>query len=261
MNLFGGAPAYTRKIAGGVAVALLWLWTTAPRRGIPRRALLVGVWAITLAALIGGRAGYILENHRYFQQHPGAAFDLHRTGGMHGHGAWIGGLIALAIWSWATSQDWRASNDLFAAPALLVAASAWWACAQAACAWGRALWQAPPLVRWLIIELPDQYHTIEPRFAVQYIGAAWAASLALVGLVMRKRERWLLPIYFAGAAAISLLRDDPAPIWPILPMGPTWRSDTLLSLLLALLLLGIHLLTQRASINQAIPSRCYDLSN
>ncbi|MFP4395160.1 MAG: prolipoprotein diacylglyceryl transferase family protein, partial [Anaerolineales bacterium] len=243
MNLWGGAPPYTRKIAGGAAIALFWLWASAPRRGIPRRAVLIGVWAITLAALIGGRAGYLLENQAYFRQHPGAAFDLHRTGGMHGHGAWIGGLIALAIWCRVTARGWHLGSDLFAAPALLVAASAWWACAQAKCAWGRALWQAPPLVRWLIVELPDPYHAIEPRFAVQYIGAAWAASLALAGLVMRKRERWLLPIYFAGAAALSLLRADPAPIWPISPIGPTWRSDTLLSLLLALLLLGINLLT------------------
>lgn len=239
MNLWRGAPPYTRKIAAGVAMALLWLWVTAPRRGIPRRVLLVGVWAITLAALIGGRAGYILENQAYFRHHPSAIYDLHRTGGLHGHGAWIGGLLALAIWSRVAAQGWRDSGDFFAAPALLVAASAWGACAQAKCAWGRALWQAPPLVRWLIVDLPDQYHTIEPRYAVQYIGAAWAASLALVGLAMRKHERWLLPIYFAGAAALSLLRADPAPTWPILQ---PWRSDTLLSLLLAFLLLGLNVL-------------------
>ena len=250
MNLFGGVPAYTRKIAGGVAVALLWLWVSAPRRGISRRVLLTGVWAITLAALIGGRAGYVIENQRYFQQHPGAAFDLRDVGGLHGHGAWIGGLIALVIWSQVTSQGWRNGGDFFTVPALLVAASAWWACAQTACVWGRAMWQAPPLVRWLIVELPDRYHTIEPRFAVQYIGAAWAASLALAGLAMQKRERWLLPIYFAGTAALSLLRADPAPKWPILQ---PWRSDTLLSLLLAFLLLGLSIL-QRANHNVVPPN-------
>ncbi len=242
MNLWRGAPPYTQKIAAGVAVALLWLWATATRREVPRRAILIGVWAITLAALIGGRAGYILENQAHFRQHPGAIYDLHRAGGLHGHGAWIGGLIALVIWSRVTSQGWRAGSDLFAAPALLVAASAWGACAQAKCAWGRAMWQAPPLVRWLIVDLPDQYHTIEPRYAVQYIGAAWAAILALASLAMHRRERWLLPIYFAGAAALSLLRADPTPTWPMLQ---PWRSDTLLSLLLAFLLLGLNVL-QRA---------------
>ncbi|NBD36362.1 MAG: hypothetical protein GVY30_10265 [Chloroflexi bacterium] len=253
MNLFGGVPAYTRKIAGGMAVALFWLWVSAPRRGIPHRTLLIGAWVITLAALIGGRAGYVIENQRYFQQHPGDAFDLRDVGGLHGHGAWIGGLIALVIWSQATSQSWREGGDFFTAPALLVAASAWWTCAQAACAWGRAMWQAPPLVRWLIVELPDRYHTIEPRYAVQYIGAACAASLALAGLVMQKRERWLLPIYFVGTAALSLLRADPAPTGPILPH---WRNDTLLSLLLAFALLGMNVL-QRAYNNLA-PRNTHD---
>jgi prolipoprotein diacylglyceryltransferase len=218
---------YTLKVVAGALAAGLWLWLRAPRAGLERRTMRLWIGSVALAALLGGRAGYVLGNAAYFAQHPALILRMDRAGGVHGGSAMLGALVVIGLWALVTRRSTAALLSLLTPAALCVAAGSWWGCAGAGCAWGREIVAAVDGVRWFAAMLPDVYHTVTLRYAVQPLGAAWALILALGALKLRKHAGLVLGLYWLGSAGLTLLRADPAPRWGAV------RVDTALDLALA----------------------------
>jgi len=226
---------YTQRIVAGVALALLWIWMMGPRRGFDRRRLIGLVWLLALGALLGGRLGYVLENVRYFTDRPGDVVAVRQIGGLHGAGAWFGGAFALIVWSRLRGEALFSLLQLILPAALLVAAGAWWGCADAGCAWGQEALSAPSALRWLVVDAPDLYHTVKPRYAVQLIAALVALLMAGLAMLFPGRSYLFVAGYLLGAAGLGLLRADPAVmIWG-------YRLDGWMRLALTIFLMGLCL--------------------
>lgn len=220
---------YTLKVTLGTLVACVVLWWRAPRFDIMRQSLSPWMGLLAITAVFGGRLGYVTGNAAYFMAHPAAIFRLDQAGGLHGSSALAGGWLAAWMWARTTRTSTRTVLDFLAPAALCVAASAWWGCVGVGCAWGRSAIVIPGWQRWIVVEVPDIYRAIEPRYAVQIIGAVWALGLA--GLVAARR-RWgsaALGVYLLGTAGLTFLRADPVP-----QLG-TVRADFILDLALAIL--------------------------
>lgn len=230
---------YTLRLMVGVVVGLVWLWFAGPRRGFERQQLSGLVWAVAGGALFLGRVGYVLSQRAYFLHHPWDMFRLWEIGGWHGSGAWLGGIVAAWIWSRAAGRSLAPVLSLLAPSALLVVAGAWYGCADAGCAWGREMLAPHPLLRWAVVEGPDLYRTVMPRYAVRIAGAVWAVVTAGLAVGLGKRSLWAVSLYAAGAAGLSFLRAD-----PVLMLGP-YRCDLILNAALALLTAGLQMRDSR----------------
>lgn len=222
---------YSLRLGGGVLVALLWLWWAAPRYGLHRVQSVGVVWAVLLGGLVGGRIGYAVGNPVYFAQHPWDLFRLARVGGLHGAGAWLGGLGAALCWTRREPGRWSAVLAWLTPAALAVAAGAWWGCAAAGCAWGRTVPRPAALVPWVSLS-PDLYHDVTFRYAVQPVAALWALALIPFAVALKQQGGWAAVLYWVGAALLTGWRADPVPL-----LGG-WRVDTWLDWGLALGLAG-----------------------
>lgn len=225
---------YTQRIVAGVIIALSWVWIMGPKRGFDRRRLIGLVWMLAVGALLGGRLGYVIEHVRYFTERSGDIVTLRQTGGLHGVGAWLGGALALTIWSHFWGDALFPLLRLMLPATLLVAAGAWWACANAGCAWGQEALNAPTALRWLVMDMPDLYHMVRPRYPVQLIAAL--AALLMAGLAMLYPAHSYLfgAGYMLGVAGVSLLRAD-----PVMMIGG-YRLEGWMHLGLALWLMGLY---------------------
>jgi hypothetical protein len=195
----------------------------------PSRVTLGLLWATSIAALIAGRWGYIMGNWSYFAQNPAAILQLRQVGGLHGGSAWVGGLLAAGLW--ARTQRVFVSDVIarLSPLAFLTAAGAWWGCAAVGCAWGREAWRASTWTQQIIIvEAPDMYHTVVPRYAVQNLGMVWALAMALFAIIVPRCGALAIAVYLLGEAALTQVRADPVPT-----LGP-YRIDLLLNLGLSL---------------------------
>lgn len=239
---------YTLKVAAGALIAGLWLWQRAPRAGFDRRTMRFWICGVTLAALIGGRAGYALGTIAYFAQHPALLLRLDRVGGLHGGSAMIGALLVAGLWAAVARRSVSAIVSFLSPAVLFVAAGTWWGCVSAGCAWGRETLAATDGARWFTALLPDVYQTLTLRYAVQPAGAVWALVLALLAVALGKRGGLALGLYWLGSAGLTLLRADPVPKvgMPIFDASifdastNDIRLDTVLDFALAI---GITLLT------------------
>ena len=224
---------YTLKVAAGALIAGLWLWHRAPPAGFDRRTIRPWIWGVALAALIGGRAGYVLGNLPYFAQHPALLLRLDRLGGLHGGGAMIGVLLVAGLWAAMTHRSVAAVASFLSPAVLFVAAGAWWGCIDAGCAWGREALAATGGARWETRLLPDIYQTLALRYAVQPAGAIGALILSLLAAALGKRGGLALALYWLAAAGLTLLRADPVPMIGTVMQGSI-RLDTVVSLALAI---------------------------
>ncbi len=237
-------PLYTLRVTLGAALGVLWLWWAAPRRGFSRARAAGLLWSVAAMALLAARLGYALGQPAYFRAHPADLWRLTAVGGVHGASAWLGGLLAAWIWArWADRAPTEVWN-LLAPASLLVAAGAWWACLDRGCAWGRVALSSPPGWRWAVAELPDLYHVVMPRYAVQTLGAAGALLLLPLALGERRCAGLAVALYLVGAAALTHLRADPVP-----QLGP-YRADLLLNVALALGLWGTYWRAWRARMKE-----------
>lgn len=257
-------PPYTLRIALGILSGLCWLGLTSIKDRLlpslstaqePTRKVLIKnlaklnsfisappsprwtswmtltfVWIISTAALTMGRLGYVVGNWPYFSQSPSSMIQLRRVGGLHGGSAWMGGILAAGLWA-RTQRRFASDTVAHLAPlALLTAAGAWWGCADVGCAWGQEAWQGLTKVqRLIIVEAPDLYHTMAPRYAVQNLGLIWALAMALCAMLIPQCGALAVAAYLLGEAALTQLRGDPV------PMLGSYRVDLLLSLSLALI--------------------------
>ena len=202
---------------------------------LPSRMTLELLWVTSVAALTIGRWGYVVGNWPYFAQNPAAILQLRQVGGLHSGSAWIGGMLAAGLWA-RSKRLWVADVIARLSPiALLTAAGAWWGCADVGCAWGRETWQAftwthaaPVWHRIIMVEAPDIYHTVLPRYAVQNLGMMWALVTALSAMMVPRWGALAVASYLLGEAALTQIRGDPVPM-----LGP-YRVDLLLNLGLSL---------------------------
>ncbi len=217
----------------------------APRRGLDRRRMIGLVWILAAGALLGGRLGYVLEHVSYFAARPGEILAIRQTGGLHGIGAWIGGALAFFMHTRWTSATWRPLLRLVVPAGLLVAAGAWWGCADAGCAWGREAPNAPLALRWLVVGAPDLYHVFRPRYAVQGIAALLALLMGGLAMLFPRRSCLFIAGYMLGLAALISLRADPA------LMLAGHRLDGWTHLVCAIGSIGLYIMGQRLTSYQS----------
>jgi hypothetical protein len=96
-----------------------------------------------------------------------------------------------------------------------------------------------------VVEAPDIYHVVAPRYAVQGLGAVWALVMAILAVGWRPRSGVALALYFAGSAGLTFLRDD------LVPRMGTLRSDFVLDLALAATLLLIPLAVRQSRVRHS----------
>lgn len=211
---------YTLRITGAVVSAAAWLiWQTSHTK-LP--SLSIGLLAMTILALILGRAGYVATNAAYFHQNPDHILAVRGAPGLHGFGAVLGGMLGAVIWAILDGQRvWTLLSRLSPA-ALWVAAGAWWACSDAGCLWGRTVQDPQGLQRWWVTPTPDLYHNVALRIAVADLGAGLAILTTLLALWLKNRGFYAFTLYLLGATCLTLLREDPSPTLESL------RLDTLL---------------------------------
>lgn len=183
-----------------------------------------------VGGVVGARVGHVLLNWHYFSDHSDEITRL-SVGGLDWHGALIGGLLGI----WVVSR-WRrvAFAPLLDAltPLLpLLTLGGWLGCAvrHVHCAYGvevETLALYPPL---LVVESPDVYGIIAPRYNTHLFGTLLAlVTLVLVGWLfwrdrLHGRRFWLvLALLSAGMFVIGLYRAD-----SVLHVGAL-RADQLL---------------------------------
>jgi prolipoprotein diacylglyceryltransferase len=225
---------YTQRVVVGVVFALLWVWIMGPRRGFDRRRLIGLVWMLALGTLLIGRLGYVLENVHYFTDRPDDIVAVRQIGGLHGTGTWLGGALVLVMWAYFRGEAPFPLLRLMLPAALLVAAGAWWGCADAGCAWGQEALNAPSALQWLVVRAPDLYHTVRPRYVVQLLATLLALLMAGPAMLLPARSYLFGAGYGLGIAGLGLLRADPAVIiWG-------YRLDGWMHVGLAVCLIGLY---------------------
>lgn len=193
-----------------------------------------GLLVAAIAAIVGGRLGYVWANWSYFQQHPGE-IALVWQGGLSYHGALLAGFLALWIWSRRQHRPFTTLGSLFAPALCLLSAFGWLACWLEGCAYGRET----SLGFWAG-DLPDSFGVFAVRYQTQWLGFGWSLFLLLAMLLFGRRFRlapwllfWLTLLALSiGRLLITFLRGD-----QVLMVGH-WRVDTLLEGALVLFSLG-----------------------
>jgi phosphatidylglycerol:prolipoprotein diacylglycerol transferase len=226
---------YTALVDVGLAVGLAWLYLGAPKAK-------AGRWLDAgLAAVFGGLAGarlvYCFANGGYYFEHPEEIIMIWQ-GGLDWTGAALGGLLGAGLYCSRAREPLAPIWDLLAWPLVLLSLFSWSGCLAAGCAYGAqpAVGQAPA---WLVVNAPDLYGIMAPRWPTQWLGVIWSlVALGLLWLAARwswrsgARGLYALALVAVGAFGLSFLRGDPDPFTSGL------RLDTLASGLVLLFALG-----------------------
>lgn len=211
----------------GLLLGFFMLWRRAKRNNmlIPYDGLLWGIFA----ALIAGRASFVLGNWDYFQQNSGEIIHLWR-GGIGYHAALLAGIetfFFVSLW------QKEASNKMMwlIAPLLpWLSVIGWLACYVEGCAYG-----SETMLGILSADLPDHLGVFAVRYQTQLLG--FFGSLMVLLLVTRRQRKlasskqfWLsLALISFVHGAVTLLRADDM----FLLLGQ--RLDVLLDILLILI--------------------------
>jgi prolipoprotein diacylglyceryltransferase len=209
-------------------------------------ALNLGLWMV-LGGIVAGRIAYVLANWRAFSEDWARALRIWE-GGLSFHGAFLGGVLVLALARGYAARGYAARETLptagdgshwgqlslwqmadLVSPGLAAAVTfGWAACLVGGCAYG----QVGEGLGYVI--LPDLYGVEAPRFATQLVAIAYSLVL-WIGLWLL-RERWpfsgasflmFVLFYFAGMFFLEFTRGDEA-----LYVGP-WRLSQILDLMFA----------------------------
>lgn len=223
---------YTILLDMGLILGLALAYMEGRRRGAGERALDLALWAV-IGGVVAGRAGYVVANWSAFSEEWVRALYIWE-GGLSFHGAFLGGLLVLALF--ATLEDrqdetlsFGALADLLTPGLALGLVFGWTACLMAGCAYGRV---GEGLGYAL---LPDLYGVEAWRFATQAFATGF--SLLLFIGVWLLRDRWPFEgagfltyglLYFAGHFFLEFTRGDEA-----IYLGP-WRLAQLLDVVLIL---------------------------
>lgn len=226
---------YTVALAGSVVLGLAL--TQVMVRRVPRFAGLTGwvdgVLATLVGALLGGRAIFVAAEWAYFAERPSLIWRLGQ-GGYGYHGALLGGIIGLWLWTVVGKRPFAAYANLLAPAFALVNLGGWAGCWLHGCAYGRETrYTGQWWHDWLAGDLPDNFGLFALRYQTQLLGALAAMLALIVILYTIRRQRggaafWLaLGSVTVAHLLVSLLRGDP------MPQIAGWRLDTWINALLA----------------------------
>lgn len=185
MNLF------SLMVGIGASLGLLQVWRDAP----PRRefASLLNGGVVLIAALIGGRAGFVWLNPHLFTTDLPAALRFWE-GGLIFPTALLAALLMIPLLALVQHQPVLRIADWVMIMLIPLAVSLWLGCGAAGCAYGVALTDQYP---WALPVL-DSDGTLTYRFPLPYLAAA-----ALL-LIARPVEKKALAIQMPGARAALL---------------------------------------------------------
>lgn len=236
----------------GLIAATIVSLGEARRQHIRLAFVLDAILAAIVVGVIAARAGYVIINWGYYQDHVAEIARLWQ-GGLN----WQAGLIGGSIGAWlivrrhfAPQPKWAGMDapakwfiarrhsfpmtilDLLAIGLPLGIAGGWIGSYLSATAYGAELFPGDRFF-FLARDLPDWYGLSNPRWPTQLIGAAWSMILFLMLWVTRKKiwaagtRYWLWVVaYSLGALLIGFTRGDEVPRF----YG--WRVDQLLDALL-----------------------------
>lgn len=218
--------SYTVLLNLGILAGLgvtAWRARRRPLPGWPDAAL-----AALVGGLIGGRAGFVVAQWAYFGERPSAIWRLWQ-GGYTYHGALLGGLLGLWLWSRWHKRSAPSYADLLVPALALANAFGWLACWYHGCAYGRETTLGP-----FALAAPDEYGLFAVRYATQWLGLVWALFVFILAWLTAGRWRpgqlfWFtLGLLSAGYAVLGFWRGDPVPL-----AGPL-RLDTIVNSTLVL---------------------------
>jgi phosphatidylglycerol:prolipoprotein diacylglycerol transferase len=194
--------------------------------------VLDAILAAVVAGVLAARAGYVIINWAYYQDHAAEILRLWQ-GGLN----WQAGLIGGSIGAWLVARRTQPSVpmtllDILAIGLPLGIACGWIGSYFSATAYGAELFSGDR-VFFLARDLPDAYGLSNPRWPTQIIGAAWALLLFVLMWFTRRKDwaagtrYWcVIAVYSLGALLIGFTRGDDVPHF----YG--WRVDQLLDALL-----------------------------
>jgi phosphatidylglycerol:prolipoprotein diacylglycerol transferase len=195
-------------------------------------ALDLGLWTV-IGGILGGRIGYVAANWSVFGQELGRIIRIWE-GGLSFHGAFLGGLAVIAVFTLLQRQRehavpfWKL-GDMVTPGLSLGIAFGWAACLMGGSAYGKIGEGFGYAI------LPDLLGVEAPRFATQAFGLGLALALFLAFWLMRKQwpfagTSFLMfnMLYFTGQFFLAFSRGDEA-----IYLGP-WRLGQIFDLVLAL---------------------------
>lgn len=246
-------------LAVGIGLGLLAL--AARRRGDT-----IAPWIDAgLGGLLGGVTGarllHVALNWAYFTDHGGEILRL-VAGGLSGPGAILGALLGLALTARWRKVPMRPALDALApalAAGLLLGGLA---CGAAACAYGAEVWTLADYPAWAVIEAPDVYGSVAPRYDTPLFTAALGALLLILALGLARADRlrglrlWLiLGLAGIGLCVIGFYRGDRMP-----SLVPTLSAEQVLDLVLIGLSAGGLAATALANRRQPLQSKAEALT-
>jgi len=241
---------YTVLLDLGLILSLALAYLEGRRRGAGERVLDLALWAV-IGGVAAGRVGYVVANWSAFSEDWVRALYVWE-GGLSFHGAFLGGLLVMALFSALENRQEDTLSfgmlaDLLTPGLALGMAFGWAACLMAGCAYGRV---GEGLGYAL---LPDLYGVEAWRFATQAFALGFCLLL-FIG-VWLLRDRWpfrgagfltYVLLYFAGHFFLEFTRGDEA-----IYLGP-WRLAQLIDVLLVLAAAaGLLVLWRRATLAPA----------
>ncbi|MFN2193223.1 MAG: prolipoprotein diacylglyceryl transferase [Candidatus Promineifilaceae bacterium] len=200
--------------AGGLTVGL--------SRKKPADGWFDALLAVFVAAIIGGRLGFVFGQWVYFQEHPNEIWQI-GLGGLSYYGALFAGLTALLLWTRYFGRSFYDYAALFSPGFALLLSFGWLACWFEGCAYGRETMIGP-----FSADLADEYGVFALRYQTQLIGLllSFAAFMVILWLYKRLKPPVLFwsALFLISAAHLvpDLLRGDPAMMFGAL------RLDSLL---------------------------------
>jgi phosphatidylglycerol:prolipoprotein diacylglycerol transferase len=174
---------------------------------------------------LGARAAYVAANWAYYVDHLGKAVDI-SEGGLGWHGALLGGVAALAVWSAARRRrnparpGLRALLDLAAPGLAFGGALGWLGALLTGSAYGAETSGLGPAIVRLSAQLPDIYGVVALRFVTQPFMIATCLLLGALLWVCRGRLQRRPGLTFATYLGVYALADFC--VWFLRGDG-TWR--------------------------------------
>ncbi len=230
-----GIPSYTVLLDLGIILGLVLTYFEGKRLlESTEIALDLGLWTV-IGGIVGGRIGHVVAHVETYTEDWISALRIWE-GGLSFHGAFLGGLLVLVIFtlvqrrSEAPHSFWELA-DLLTLGMALGLAFGWAGCLLRGCAYGK------PGQGFGYLNLPDIYGLEANRFATQAFGLGIALILFVVFWLLRKRWPFsgasflmLFLLTFASQFYIESMRYDEA----LYVFGGRWRLQQVFDLALAL---------------------------